>query len=73
MYRYFLHLLSDWPLEGACNSELFGPDIEGTYLATFDADDHRCPAPGSSHTELTADDARAWVNNLPSTDTGLPL
>jgi hypothetical protein len=61
MFRYFLHQLIDWPLEGACNESAFGPGADGRYLATLDGSDPRAAHYALRLPELTAEAAREWV------------
>jgi hypothetical protein len=63
-FRYFLHQRSDWPLTGACNTEPFGPDGDGNYLATLDASGPFAALYGLGLPELTVEEARAWVARL---------
>lgn len=65
MYRYFLHTLADWPVDGACNDEPFGPDASARYIVTVDATDPICAAYAGVWPELSAADARQWAAALP--------
>jgi len=64
MFRYFLHLLSDWPIAGACNTNLFGPNTDSEYLVTIDATDPNCEVYETELIELSVSDAVIWSNSL---------